>query len=108
MPSILYTVRTTCPSVQVRGRYLSWLSPNHIAQVLAGGATSARIVLPDRADDHAPAVVETQYAFPSRKAFDTYVRVHAPALRADGLKHFPPESGLTHERQVAEIAAELG
>jgi hypothetical protein len=107
MPAILYTVRTTCPSVQVRGRYLSWLSPNHVAQVLAGGASSVRIVLPDRTDDHAPAIVETQYAFPSRKAFDTYVRVHAPALRADGLKHFPPESGLTHERQVAEIAAEL-
>jgi hypothetical protein len=134
MPAILYTVRTTCPSVQVRGRYLAWLSPNHVAQVLAGGATSVRIVLPlpdDRSgqtpagqqagtarpphDDHAPAcpelveraIVETQYAFPSRKAFDTYVRVHAPALRADGLKHFPPESGLTYERQVAEIAAEL-
>jgi hypothetical protein len=126
MPAILYTVRTTCPSVQVRGRYLAWLSPNHVAQVLAGGATAARIVLPlpdDRSgqtpagqqagtarpphDDHAPALVETQYTFPSRKAFDTYVRVHAPALRADGLRHFPPESGLTHERQVAEIAAEL-
>ena len=130
MPAILYTVRTTCPSVQVRGRYLAWLSPNHVAQVLAGGATSARIVLPDRisdpvrgepvesadrSDDHAPAcpelveraIVETQYTFPSRKAFDTYVRIHAPALRADGLKHFPPESGLTYERQVAEIAAEL-
>jgi hypothetical protein len=35
------------------------------------------------------------------------VRHHAPALRADGLKHFPPESGVTTERQVAEIAAEL-
>ncbi|MDI1249898.1 MAG: DUF4286 family protein [Lacunisphaera sp.] len=114
MPSILYTVRTTCPTVQVRGRYLAWLSPNHVAQVLAGGATSVRIVLPDRiSDPDRPelverAIVETQYTFPSRKAFDTYVRVHAPALRADGLKHFPPESGLTYERQVAEIAAELG
>lgn len=118
MPAILYTVRTTCPSVQVRGRYLAWLSPNHIAQVLAGGATSARIVLPlpdDRSGQTlagqqagtVPAIVETQYTFPSRKAFDTYVRIHAPALRADGLKHFPPESGLTYERQVAEIAAEL-
>jgi hypothetical protein len=78
-----------------------------VAQVLAGGAVSARIVLPDRANDTAPAVVEVQYVFPSRKAFDTYVRDHAPALRADGLKHFPPGSGITHERQVAEIAAEL-
>ena len=57
--------------------------------------------------DTAPAIVETQYVFPSRKVFDDYVRLHAPALRADGLKHFPPESGVTSERQVAEIAAEL-
>ena len=55
----------------------------------------------------APATVETQYVFPSRKAFDTYLRDHAPALRADGLSHFPPETGLRYERQVAEIAAEL-
>ena len=107
MPTILYTVRATLPTVQQRGRYLSWLSPSHIMQLIAGGATSARVVLPDRASDTAPAVVETQYVFPSRKAFDAYVRDHAPALRADGLKHFPPESGVTYERQVAEIAAEL-
>ena len=107
MPAILYTVRATCPSVQVRGRFLSWLSPNHLLQVKAGGATAARVVLPDRASDTAPAVVETQYVFPSRKAFDTYIRDHAPALRSDALKHFPAESGITWERQVAELAAEL-
>ena len=122
MPTILYTVRTTCPNVHTRGRFLSWLSPNHIIEVMKGGATAARIVLPDRinnpvcgepvestdrASDTVPASVETQYVFPSRKVFDTYIRDHAPALRADGLKHFPPDSGLIFERQVAEIAAEL-
>jgi hypothetical protein len=107
MPAILYTVRTTCPSVEVRGRFLAWLSPNHVIEVMKGGATGVRIVLPDRASDTAPAVVETQYTFPSRKAFDDYVRLHAPTLRADGLKHFPPDSGITYERQVAEIAAEF-
>jgi hypothetical protein len=107
MPAILYTVRATCKDAQQRGRFLSWLSPNHIMQVMKGGATGARIILPDRASDTAPAICETQYTFPSRKAFDEYVRDHAPALRADGLKHFPPESGVTYERQVAEIAAEL-
>jgi len=74
---------------------------------MKGGATGVRIVLPDRANDSASAVVETQYVFPSRKAFDTYIRDHAPALRADAVKHFPPESGVTWERQVAEIATEL-
>jgi len=28
-------------------------------------------------------------------------------LRSDALKHFPAESGITWERQVAELAAEL-
>jgi hypothetical protein len=124
MPQILYTVRATCKDAQQRGRYLSWLSPNHIMEVMKGGAIGARIVLPlpdDRsgqtpagqqagtvpASSTAPAICETQYTFPSRKAFDDYLRLHAPALRADGLKHFPPESGVTYERQIAEIAAEL-
>ena len=107
MPSILYTVRTSCPTIQVRGRYLAWLAPNHLLQVKAGGAEGVRVVLPDRASDTAPAVVEAQYVFPSRKAFDTYLRDHAPALRADALQHFPPESGITFARQVAEIATEL-
>jgi hypothetical protein len=115
MPTILYTVRVTCPNIQIRGRFLAWLSPDHVLQVKAGGATAARIVLPDRANDAAPAspeladraIVETQYVFPSRKTFDTYIRDHAPTLRADVQKHFPPESGVTFERQVAEIAAEL-
>jgi hypothetical protein len=113
MPALLYTVRATCPSVQIRGRFLSWLSPNHVAEVLKGGATGVRIVLPERiVDPLRPepverAVVETQYVFPSRKTFDAYIRDHAPALRSDAVKHFPPESGVTWERQVAEIATEL-
>ena len=107
MPALLYTVRVTCPSLPVRGRFLAWLAPNHLLQVKAGGATTARVVLPDRADETGPAVVETQYTFRSRKALDTYLRDHAPALRADALKHFPSGSGVTFERQVAEIACEL-
>jgi hypothetical protein len=107
MPALLYTVRTTCKDLAQRGRYLSWLTPNHVAEVMQGGATSVRIVLPDRENDAAPALVEVQYVFPSRKAFDAYVRDHAPALRADALKHFPPESGVTSTRQLAEIATEF-
>jgi hypothetical protein len=107
MPAILYTVRASCKDVPQRGRFLAWLSPNHLLQVKAGGATAVRVVLPDRATDTDPAIVETQYVFPSRKAFDTYVREHAPALRDDAMKHFPPASGVTFTRQVAELAIEL-
>ena len=107
MPALLYTVRASCKDIPQRGRFLSWLSPNHLLEVKAGGATTVRVVLPDRESETAPAVVETQYVFPSRKVFETYLRDHAPALRADGLKHFPPESGITFASQVAEIACEL-
>ena len=107
MPTILYTVRATCKDLPQRGRFLAWLAPNHLLQVKAGGAGAVRVVLPDRENDAAPAIVETQYVFPSRTAFDAYLRDHAPALRADWLKNFPPESGVTVARQVAEIAAEL-
>jgi hypothetical protein len=107
MAKILYTVRTTCVSVQQRGRYLSWLVPDHVMAVKAAGAEGVRVVLPDLAKEDARVIVEVQYVFPSRKAFDTYGRDHAPALRADLLKHFPPGAGLAIERQVAEIASEL-
>ena len=107
MAKILYTVRATLPTTQLQSRFLAWLVPDHAIAVKAGGAESVCVVLPDRVGDNAPAVVEAQYTFPSRKAFDTYVQIHAPALRADNLKNFPPETGIKMERQVAEIAAEL-
>ncbi len=107
MPSILYTVCATCKDVAQRGRFLAWLAPGHLLQVRAGGATSVRVVLPDRENDSAAAVVETQYVFPSRKASEIYLRDHAPALRTDAQKHFPPESGVIFARQIAEIATEL-
>ena len=107
MPKILYTVRVTLPGIQQRGRFLSWLVPDHVLAVKAGGAQDVRVVLPDHPGGATPATVETQYVFPSRKAFDTYIREHAPALRADALKHFPSGTGIIFERQVAEIAAEL-
>lgn len=107
MSAILYTVRAACPTPQIRGRFLSWLVPDHVMAVKAGGATAVRVVLPDREGDTAPANVETQYTFPSRTAFETYLRDHAPALRADAMQHFPPESGVTFSRQIAAIAAEL-
>ncbi|HVT73875.1 MAG TPA: hypothetical protein VHD61_12120 [Lacunisphaera sp.] len=107
MPRVLYTVRVTLPTLHQRGRFLAWLYPEHVLAVKAGGAGAVRVVLPDRAGATGPAVVETQYVFPTRKAFDTYLREHAPALRREALERFPPESGAVFERQVAEIAGEM-
>ena len=107
MPQMLYTVRTTLPSVQLRGRYLAWLVPDHIMAVKAGGAEDVRVLLPDPGPPGDPVFVEVHYVFPSRKALDTYLRDHSAALRADVLKNFPAALGLTYERQTAEIATEL-
>lgn len=107
MPRILYTVRASCRDPGQRGRFLAWLVPDHLAAVKQGGAESARVILPDPDGERGPAIVEIHYVFPSRKAFDTYLRDHAPALRADGLKRFPAESGVTFSRQVAEVATDL-
>ena len=59
MPTILYTVRTTLPTLHWQSRFLAWLVPHHITAVKAGGASAVRVVLPDRAHDSAPTVVET-------------------------------------------------
>jgi len=103
MPTIVYTVRATCNDLAQRGRFLAWLAPDHVEAVKAGGADSVRITLYDPETPGGRPALETQYTFPSRKAFEAYLRDHAPALRADGLKHFPPESGVTFERRTGEL-----
>lgn len=106
MPRIAYIVRATCESVQQRGRFLSWLAPDHVEAVKRGGAESVRIRLYDPESPGGRPAVETEYTFPSRKAFETYLRDHAPALRADAQKHFPPDSGVTFERRTGEVCYE--
>lgn len=108
---LFYAVTATLPDAACAAEYLDWLTRGHIQQVIAGGATSARIVTldpePAPAGDHKPRL-ETQYQFPSRQTFDRYVRDFAPALRAEGLERFPPSRGVTFQRRLGRIAAALG
>lgn len=106
MPRISYTVRAICTSLQQRGRFLSWLAPDHVEAVKRGGAESVRIRLYDPETPEARPVVETEYTFPSRKVFEAYLRDHAPSLRADAQKHFPPDSGITFARRIGEVCYE--
>ena len=46
---------------------------------------------------------EVRYRFPSRQAFDHYEQEIAPRLRAEGLKRFPPEKGISYRRSVGEV-----
>jgi hypothetical protein len=102
MSSTCYMVVATLPSQGVADEYVAWLEDGHVDQVVEGGAHSAMIVRlePDPAGH--PRVM-TQYVFPTREVFDHYVSHHAPALRADGLKRFPPERGVRMERMIGTI-----
>lgn len=103
MTAIAYTVRATLPDDAAADRYISWLEDGHIDAVIKGGAHSAMIVRLDREGPGDRPRVEVRYIFSTRAAFEGYVREHAPALRADGLKHFGPESGVAFERSTGEV-----
>lgn len=103
--SILYQVIATLPDESTAREYVAWLEAGHVDQVIAGGAHSGVIVRLDREGVAlARPRVMTQYVFSTRAAFDRYVAEHAPGLRADGLKRFPPERGIVFERVAGEIA----
>lgn len=99
MSEIAYTVEATFTDAALSERWLRWLRDGHIAEVLAGGATAAEIVRMDAAQ----CVFEVRYRFPSREIFAEYERTHAPRLRAEGLKLFSPEKGVSYRRSVGVV-----
>lgn len=101
MTRICYIVIATLPDEATEGEYVVWLEDGHVDAVVNHGAHSAMIVRLEPSGVH-PRVM-TQYIFPTREVFDKYVAQHAPVLRADGLKRFPPERGISFERMIGEI-----
>jgi hypothetical protein len=101
MPVIAYTVAATFRDAALAAEWLRWLEDGHLAEVLAGGATDAEVVALDGPEPS----YEVRYHFPSREAFERYEREHAPRLRAEGLRRFPPEKGVTYRRSVGTVAA---
>lgn len=101
--AIAYTVIAELPTEARRDEFVAWLEDGHVDAVIAGGAHSASIVKLDHQAGE-PWVVEVRYAFATRVLLDQYVRDHAPALRADGLRRFGPESGVKMRRTVGEFA----
>lgn len=89
---IYYEVHALFRDVDVAERWVTWMNTTHIADVIAAGARSGRIVRLDSesADDDGLSYL-AQYEFTDREAFDAYVCVHAPRLRAEGLLSFPPD-----------------
>ncbi len=99
IPMLAYTVAVTFEDATLAEEWLRWLREGHIAEVLAGGATRADIVEMDGPGRS----FEVRYLFPSREAFANYEVEHAPRLRADGLKRFPRERGVTYRRSTGAV-----
>ena len=99
MADFAYTVVVTFTDQAVAEEWLGWLNAGHVAEVLAGGATRAEIVVLD-----APALsYEVRYHFPSREAFARYESDHAPRLRAEGVEKFPAERGVSYRRSCGIV-----
>jgi len=105
MPPVVYSVCATLPGEDLARDYVAWLTeghPSHIGRVLEGGAIEGSAWREVGASGR-PRVM-ARYVFPSREAFDRYVLEVAPALRAEGLAKFGPQTGVSMERSVSEAA----
>lgn len=99
-----YTVACTFDEAAVAEEWIAWLRDEHLRDVCDAGALDAEVTRCDSAIG-AGTRCEVRYHFESRGDFDRYVRDHAPRLRAEGLKRFPPERGLSYERATGEVVA---
>lgn len=97
-----YSVRTTFDNAAVAAEYVAWLRDGHLADVIKGGALEAMLV------QLGPLEVESRYLFADEAAFATYEKVHAPALRAEGLAKFPASRGVKMARAQGEVLLRLG
>ncbi|MBC7834442.1 MAG: DUF4286 family protein [Phycisphaerales bacterium] len=99
---IAYGVTATFPDQATADDYVAWLEDGHVDAVIAGGAHSALIVRLDLDKPGDPPRVQTMYVFSTRELYNEYVRLHAPALRAEGIKRFG-NKGVSFQRVVGEI-----
>jgi len=103
MAKLAYTVTATLPDEATTSAYVAWLLDGHIQGVVEGGAETAEV---SRLTEPAkPIRVESRYVFSDRRAYERYVAETAPRLRAEGIKKFGPQTGVTFERRIGEIAA---
>lgn len=101
MAILAYTVAVTFQDHALADEWLLWLTSGHIAEVLAGGATDAEVIELDGPERS----FEVRYHFPSRAVFERYEKEHAPRLRAEGLRRFPVEKGVSYRRSLGVVAS---
>jgi hypothetical protein len=105
MPQLAYTFYTTFTDSSLADEWLRWLRDGHVAEVMNGGATDAEIIELDAPPDalSGTRAFEVRYHFASRADFARYEKDHAPRLRAEGLKLFPVERGVSYRRAVGTV-----
>lgn len=111
MGPVAYTVIAELPDEGTLREYLDWLTPGHIGEVVAGGATGAQVIGPIPGPGggyEAPIRVESRYIFPTLEAFRAYETIHAPRLREEGLRRFGPQRGIRMTRSVGVLAGRAG
>jgi len=113
---LVYTVHAEFADEATRERYLDWLRDGHVlAVVREGGALSGEVTVLEAAGGSAAGgsapggsalggsalgAVESRYVFGSRAAFDAYEAGPGVALRADGARLFPLDSGVRTARTL--------
>jgi hypothetical protein len=92
---VVYSIRAEFSDTETRERYLEWLRGGHSAAIVReGGALSGEVTLLE------DGTVESRYLFGSRADYDAYESGPGVALRADGVRRFPPDSGLKLSRTL--------
>jgi len=100
---IVYEVRVTVESA-IAADYRAWLD-GHIHEILAiPGFHEAELLREE--DDGAHVIWTVRYHLDSRATLETYLRDHAPRLRADGQARFGKRFSAT--RRVLELVRNFG
>jgi hypothetical protein len=109
-----YTVTATFDDPAVADEWLAWLRDEHVRDVIEAGAMDGEVIVVDpdspsgeTANGAGPRkqTCEVRYHFTDRAAFEAYVRDHAPRLREEGLRRFPPERGIAYSRRSGEVVS---
>lgn len=98
-----YTVSATFSTASLAQEWIAWMRDEHATQVIAAGALSAEVVRLDCQDASDSIRCCVQYEFASRVEYERYIQDHAPRLRSDGLRLFPPERGIQYVRSAGEV-----
>lgn len=77
-----------------------WMREEHMRDVIKAGAQAATL---SRREEDGIAAYEARYLFASRAAYEDYLTRHAPRLRAEGARLFPPGDDFVYSRNHATL-----